>query len=60
MPVRFKIKGKNGTVAVLTKSQFDIVQPIIVRMMNREIKPAAAESAIISDLNKHGDPLKFA
>lgn len=47
---------KPGTEA-LTKAQFDLVEPIIVRMMNREISKKKAEAEIIAKLEQAGLPL---
>jgi hypothetical protein len=53
------IKGPNCTVATLTKAQFERIEPVLLRLANRETKPGAAEAEIERLLREAGDPLVF-
>jgi hypothetical protein len=53
------IPGPNGTVATMTKEQVDLAQPILLRMANRKIRPAAAQAEIERLLAASEHPLKF-
>jgi len=53
------IPGPNGTAAKLTAEQVELAQPILLRLMNRKIKPAAAQVEIERLLAATDHPLKF-
>lgn len=57
--MQIKIKGKDNTEATLSKEQFDLVEPIIVKMMNGEIKLRHAEYQLENELEAAGLPLIF-
>jgi hypothetical protein len=53
------IPGPNGTVAALTKEQVELAQPILLRLANGKVKPAAAQVEIERLLAASEHPLKF-
>lgn len=59
MTFKIKIKGPNKTVATVSDSQFKIVEPIIVSMMNKEITLKQCERSVADTLQQLGDPLVF-
>lgn len=59
MSFNVNVRNENGKKATLTKEQFDLVEPIIVKMMNGGLKVKVAEKQIIETLAAAGKPVQF-
>lgn len=59
MALTVKVRNKEGKTGVLSKEQFEIVEPIVVKMMNGDLKVKVAEQQIIDALAAAGKPVQF-
>jgi transposase len=59
MALTIMVNGPDNTAAELTKEQADLANPILVSMMNREMKVKEAESLITEKCAEMGIPLTF-
>ena len=57
MAFELVVKGPNGERMILTKEQFQVVEPLIVIMMNKGKK--LTDTQIIDILDKAGMPIVF-
>jgi len=57
MAFELVVKGPNGERMILTKEQFQVVEPLIVIMMNKGKK--LTDTQIIDILDKAGIPIVF-
>lgn len=59
MALTVNVRNKEGKTGVLSKEQFEIVEPIVVKMMNGDLKMKVAEQQIIDALATAGKPVQF-
>lgn len=59
MALTVNVHNKEGKTGVLSKEQFEIVEPIVVKMMNGDLKMKVAEQQIIDALATAGKPVQF-
>lgn len=57
--VTIKVRGPDGTVATLSPAQADACNPILVDLMNQEIRAKEADKRIAIRCEELGIPLQF-
>jgi hypothetical protein len=59
MTFSVNVRNQDGKKGTLTKEQFELVEPIVVKMMNGGLKVKVAEKQIIETLAAAGKPVQF-